>query len=301
MRAQTDDDWELVITDDASSDDSRAVIDHWLDTHGVVAEQVRPDTNLGLTSILNLALARCRGDFVLQLGGDDVLDPHRIAAHRSAMAGADESVAVIYSDARAIDVEGRDITPSLMEESGALPAPAGQVFERLLAGNFVPGCAATYRRAAVEAVGGWDEDLLFEDWDLLLRLAARHRFEFVPGTVVSYRIHPDSMMRRRFPELVEARLTLLEKWLGHDPAHDRAIITTLRDRSWRLYKACPDLARDHVRTSYRDARDPVGRLRRRIAESKRTERAFERVRPALRLAAAALRRVSGPLSRRAPA
>lgn len=274
VRAQTFTDWELVITDDASTDDSKAVIDAWLRETGVQAQRVFLEPNRGLTLILNEALLHCTGTFLLQVGADDILEPDRLAAHVDAMTHVDENVAVIYSDGLTMDENGTETASSWMRASGHDPVD-GDVFRLLLRGNFVLGCSATYRRSSVEGVGGWDPDLAFEDWDLLLRLARTHQFLYVDGTLSRYRIHGASMMRTQFARLLEARLTILEKWLGDDPVDDRYLLPLLQARSWRLFKVHPSLGRSHVLTAYAHGGGWSGRLRRLVAGHTIAEAAFE--------------------------
>ena len=54
------------------------------------------------------------------------------------------------------------------------------------------------RRSAIEAVGGYDERLTYEDYDMWLRLAARYEFAWLPGRVARYRIVSTSMVRTIF-------------------------------------------------------------------------------------------------------
>ncbi len=99
------------------------------------------------------------------------------------------------------------------------------LFQRLLAGNLLPAPAVMVRRAALEAVGPYDESLVFEDYDMWLRLADRFAFRFVPGHVVDYRFLPGSLSHSagRRAALLESEMRLLLKWVGRSPETDRII------------------------------------------------------------------------------
>ena len=277
VAAQTFTDWELIVTDDGSTDDSQALILSWAGRHDLPVTLAMAERNQGLTRTLNSALPCCSGRYVPYLGGDDVWSPTKLARTVAALE-SDPEAAVAYSDARVIDIGGAVGADSFLVSRGDHPGPTGQVFTALLRRNFLVASSAVYQRSALEDAGGWDEHLPFEDWDLLLRLASRHPFVHVPEALVDYRLHDESMIRRRFSDMIEGRLTILEKWLARDPAHDEIILPFVRSQSWRLFKVHPDRGRRHVAVAYRRARDPRGRLRHLVATQAWAESGYEALR-----------------------
>lgn len=283
VAAQDRSDWELVVTDDGSDDGSGELIRAWRDRHPEhPVRLVLHDRNLGLTRTLNEVLADCRGRHLAYLGGDDVWHPTKLSRVVAAL-DADPAAAVAYSDARMVAGDGRELEPSFLAAHGHLPPPEGRVFDELLRHNFVVASSAVYRTDAIRAVGGWDPDLPFEDWDLLLHLADRWPVVVVPEPLVDYRVHDGSATRSRFAVMLAARMVVLEKWLGRYPDHDAVILPYLRYQSWRLYKVKPEQARNHVAIAYAAAHDLRGRLRYLIATRRSVERGFEGVRRLWRL------------------
>ena len=271
-------DWELIVTDDASTDASADEIRAWADDHpATAATLVLHEENLGLTRTLNEVLPRCRGTYLAYLGGDDVWAPEKLERTVAALEATPDA-AVAYSDARMVDADGDELAPSFLAAHDHLPAPEGELFDLLLRRNVVIASSAVYRRAAVEEVGGWDPDLPFEDWDLLLRLADRWPITYVPGTLVDYRVHDASVTRSRFSQMLDGRMTVLEKWLGRDPAHDAVLVPHLRSQSWRLYKVHPDLGRPHLAVAHAGDTSVTGRLRHLVATRPAAEAAFEQLR-----------------------
>jgi glycosyltransferase involved in cell wall biosynthesis len=289
VAAQTFDDWELVVTDDASHDDSAERIRRWAKSADRPVDLVLHQDNAGLTRTLNEVLPRCRGTYLAYLGGDDLWAPTKLARLVTAL-DARPDAAVAYSDARTIDEAGDELAPSFLAANGELPAPEGDVFDELLRRNVVVASSAVFRREAVEAVGGWDPDLPFEDWDLLLRLAVRWPVAFVDGALVDYRVHDASLTRSRFSLMLDGRMAVLEKWLGRGADQDEVILPYLREQSWRLYKVHPDLGRPHVAIAHRDDASPSGRAKHAIATRPAVERGFEALRRARRRLLQLLRR-----------
>ena len=290
VAAQTATGWDLVVTDDASDDGSVELVKRWADDHPhLTVDLLLHDVNAGLTRTLNEALPRCRGTYLAYLGGDDVWAPTKLERLVAAL-DARPDAAVAYSDARTIDEEGNELEPSFLAAQGGLPAPEGRIFGDLLRRNLVIASSAVYRRAAIEAVGGWDDDLPFEDWDLLLRLTDRWPAAVVPEVLVDYRVHDASATRSRFSQMLHGRMAVLEKWLGHDPANDAVIVPYLREQSWRVYKVHPDLGRPHLAVAHRDDRSPSGRAKHAIATRPAVERGFEALRRTRRRLLQLLRR-----------
>ena len=119
---------------------------------------------------------------------DDVWHSDRLARHLAHLTNLSDRVAVVYSDAIRIDQFGCVLPGEFIEthKPGAAP-PSGNIFHILAEGNFM-AMAATVRRSAIAAVGGYDERLSYEDFDMWLKLAQRFEFDFVPATLARYRV-----------------------------------------------------------------------------------------------------------------
>jgi GT2 family glycosyltransferase len=169
-------------------------------------------------------------------------------------------VAVVYSDAELIDVNGTSLPGN---PSGApFERPEGRVFERLLRGNFLCAPTVLVRRAAIEHVGGYDETLHYEDWDMWLRLADQYEFRYFPRTVVRHRVLDTSMShspvhRKR---MVETSIRIALKWTGRNRDLDRGIARIVRANALQLGLEDPTLGRGYLRTAARLDGSPVRRV-----------------------------------------
>ena len=83
LRRQTSRDFEVIITDDASTDGCADIIEAWQARTGVAAQFVRNPVNCGICANRNAALARASGTFVCSLSGDDA---YRARTHRASVA-----------------------------------------------------------------------------------------------------------------------------------------------------------------------------------------------------------------------
>jgi glycosyltransferase involved in cell wall biosynthesis len=221
IRAQSFRDFELIVTDDCSRDESPAIITHWLARHYPAARFIRHTANSGLCKTLNEALSHARGRYISMIATDDTWQPEKLSRQFAAIEACEDDVAMIYSDAFQMDENGRRLERSFLEAHGiAGAAPSGEVFSRIADGNFLPAMATLVRLDALQAVGGYDENLTYEDFDMWLRLASRYRFGFCPGRLASYRSVSTSMVRTLFEEPTPAHahsvFLIAEKWLKTD-------------------------------------------------------------------------------------
>lgn len=228
VAAQTFRDLEVVVIDDASVDGTVDRIRPWLAKIPFETRLIVNERNLGICATRNRVVGAARGTFLSALSGDDFYEPDKIDRQHRVLSELDESVVAVFSNMRVVDDE---CTPTSRWYEDGRPPAEGRIFDRLVESNFIPAPTVLVRRAAVLGVGGYDESLFYEDYDMWLRLADRYEFHFVPGDVVNYRWTGNSASRgpRNLAHMHESRARLLMKWADRDP-RTAAIV---RDRAWR--------------------------------------------------------------------
>lgn len=218
IRSQSFQDFELIVTDDCSHDASPTLIENWLAIHRPEAVFIRHDKNSGLCRILNEALMHSRGNFISMIATDDVWETDKIERQLASILGQPEKVAVVYSDATRMDETGHRLDKDFIESYRPnFKPPSGMVFSELVDGNFIPAMATMIRRCAIDMVGGYDEQLTYEDYDMWLRLARFFEFSFCPGKVARYRIVPTSLVHTfalPTPNNSYTIFKICEKWLS---------------------------------------------------------------------------------------
>jgi len=197
---QTRRDFELIIIDDASTDDSVARIRAWMEDQCVPARLIALEENLGVCRALNMAIREARGDYIIGIATDDLWEPtllEQLAGRLDAL--APEYVGV-YSDAWQVDEQGTPLPLGFIERYHHGDAPSGDIFPVLCDHNFLPASATMYRRSAYDDVGEHDEALAYEDWDMWLRLSRGWLFAHVPERLARYRVVQGSLVRTLFPD-----------------------------------------------------------------------------------------------------
>src|SRR5262245_58313008 len=119
------------------------------------------------------------------------------------------------------------------------PLLRGNEFDRLLNESLLPAPTAFMRRAALEEVGPYDETLVFDDYDMWLRLADRFDFAYRPATVVNYRVHAAGLTRDplRRVDVHEAVARTLMKWFGRSQTTDHTIAGRVWTHSLKVHVA----------------------------------------------------------------
>ena len=186
--AQTCADWELLIIDDGSSDDTPEVVRPYLADRRV--RYFRSDT-LGQPRAKNLGIALSRGRFVAFLDADDAWESTKLEKQLAVFAAKPE-VGVVYSKRVLMDERGRVLPVNV---GGAFPR--GFVLPHMFTQNFVCFSSVVVKREVFAHVGRFDPlwDLSI-DYDLWLRVGTFHQFDFVDEELVRYRTGHGNLSKR---------------------------------------------------------------------------------------------------------
>lgn len=263
LAAQTFDDFELLVVDDHSTDGSAAVAREWLAAHDLRAELIENERNLGVAATMNRAIAASRGTFVCGHAADDVAVPERIEVQHAVLSATGDEVAAVFSDMRLITFDDLPVGQSWLRARGILPPPTGsELFRALLRESVLPAPAVMVKRAALDAVGPHDESLVFEDYDLWLRLLDRFEMRYVPGEIIDYRVYPESLSLRadRTPTMWVDVGRVQLKWRGRHPDIDWANAQRLWWQGHEIVERDPDRARQLFDLAEALAPTPIGAL-----------------------------------------
>ncbi len=178
-RQQTFADFELIVIDDGSSDDTAELVGTITDDR---LRLFSYENNSGVSVARNRGIAHASGAFIAFLDADDLWTADKLELQLEALQKNPEAGAA-YSWTMHMSQDGRAI-----HEGGSIHS-RGNVYPDLLLSNFITsGSNLLVRRAAIESVGGFDPALVSaEDWEYWLRLAAQWAFVLVPKHQIFYR------------------------------------------------------------------------------------------------------------------
>jgi glycosyltransferase involved in cell wall biosynthesis len=184
---------QLVIVDDCSSDDSWAVITSLAAADSRVMP-IRHEQNRGAARSRNDGMRAATGEFLAFCDADDLWEAEKVA-RQIALLDREPSSDVTYCDARIINGQGVPIGKRFSELFPPPQSPSGCLFPDLVKDNFINTQSVLLRRACVDRMGMFDEDLKgasVEDWWYWIRLSREHKFVYSEECLGRYRIHSGS-------------------------------------------------------------------------------------------------------------
>ena len=218
--AQTWPDWELIVVDDGSTDDTARVLRRF---EGVIRYIYQE--NRGSAGARNTGIRASSGQFIAFLDGDDLWMPEFLAVQVQAFQEAPD-MEVMYSWWCYIDEDGHQLP-----EQGVYRGK-GQLLKEFALRNLFPVITALVPRQCINRVGLFDQSLRTrEDWDFWLRMAqAGYRFGFSPRVLAKYRIHESNKLLNMDVQRQTAYQTaLLEKFYSQQLPEE---IAALRSRAY---------------------------------------------------------------------
>lgn len=186
---------EIIVCDDASTDDTAALIEAWQARHAAEFTRlhlIRHRLNAGLCQSLNDIIAEARGELIHVVASDDYFLPGGLLTKTRTMAEHPEWQ-VAFCDGQAVGPSGELYLPSLVEDSPYVPAqlqkPEGIAAELLYHWG-PPAHQMTWRRSAYQVHGGeyaYDPTVFCEDYDSALWAAGRRVLGYIPSVCQAYR------------------------------------------------------------------------------------------------------------------
>lgn len=204
MLAQTHADFEFMIVNDGSTDESAAIIDGFAGRDA----RIRPihQENRGLVASLNRMLRDARAPLVARMDGDDDCHPERLARQVAFMREHPDH-GVVGTQSVSFDDAGN------RWESPAFPTSDAELRTLIGSRNVMCHPSVVMRRDLVLAAGGYRRQFVHcEDRDLWLRLSERARMTSLPDALTYYRRSPGQVSNRH---IVAQALGAAMAWLAH--------------------------------------------------------------------------------------
>ncbi len=181
--SQTYQNWELIIVNDCSTDNSPAIMEKYVEKDPRI-RIIHNAENQKLPESLNIGFRAARGDYFTWTSDDNMYKPDAIETMVSVLDTHPEC-GLVYCDMDYIDNQGK-ITSGTSFEVWEL------YYEDCVGACFL------YRREVAELTGEYDAGMiLVEDYDYWLRMSKHCEFFRVPERKYQYRFHPDSLTMTR--------------------------------------------------------------------------------------------------------
>jgi len=183
--AQTMSDWELIIINDGSTDNTMEVLERF---QGYPRIRIIDQENKGLNRTNNIALRVSSGKYIVRLDADDYLDENALLILSNTL-DVKKEVDLVYPDYFLIDQDGKILEmvrrKKLAEEVQLLDMPAH-------------GACTMYRTSVLRQIGGYIENYTCQDgYEMWLRFIQKHKPYNVNIPLFYYRQHPLSLTKNQ--------------------------------------------------------------------------------------------------------
>jgi glycosyltransferase involved in cell wall biosynthesis len=198
IQSQTYENWECLVVDDGSTDNTTAVVSS-ISRNESRVKLIRQE-NKGLAAARNTGIANSAGEYLQFLDADDLIESRKLAGQIEFLE-QQEDVDIVYGDVRYFRTGNPEQLFSPGNENAPwvvpLSAKGKDVVLSLLRNNFMVVSSPLLRRSVVTDVGLFDSGVKgVEDWDYWLRCAIREKrfhFQDTEASRTLIRIHPNSM------------------------------------------------------------------------------------------------------------
>ncbi len=263
VMTQTYQHFELIIVDDASTDESPAIIEEYARRYPDRIRVIQRQENLGVSRSYNQALEHVSGAIFAGISSDDVWPPTAIETWVRFFDSHPE-VDLLATDFDVIGPDGAVHTGQAKLEicpqfKRYFEADFKNLYDQLLRGNFLPDVAvvASLRQITKDELRYDELCPLLSDWELYLRMAKSYRWEYLPEPTALYRWHgqnmsaPQKSIERRGDVLGQHAYVLGKELVATRAPERRKVILEQIGRFWRDYSAMldPGLALETQRLS----------------------------------------------------
>ena len=218
---QTFQDFEIIVIDDASNDDTPTMMETLSDTR---IRYLRQGSKKGQGATRNAGIREARGEYIALLDDDDEWLPTKLQKQVALLDALPNEVGLIYTGFFRIDANSKRV---LSED---MPRQRGSVLHALCRGNWIGTCSTVLlRRSCFDTTGLFDEDLASgADYDMWLRISKDFEVDFINEQLVFYHVHNnristnhesltsglEAQLRKHDSVLAQNRKTYSERYLS---------------------------------------------------------------------------------------
>jgi glycosyltransferase involved in cell wall biosynthesis len=204
-------DYELIVIDDASSDQTQQILEHMNDKRIKI---IRHEKNKGAPAARNTGIMASKGEYIGFLDDDDEWLPDKLKEQLKLFETSGNEAGLIYSGFYYVSGRNNRIL------SNITPIKKGNLYPDLLRRNILGSPTPLVKRNCFDKAGLFDEKLpSCQDWDMWIRISKYYKFDFVPDALSKVYVH-GKQISLDLNAKIEAREKLIEKYrndLTEDP------------------------------------------------------------------------------------
>ena len=211
---QTFQDYELIIIDDGSKDESPQIIKNYSKKDDRIKAIFHAE-NMGIPKTLNELIENAKGKFICCIDSDDVWIKNKLEKQLEVIE-QDENL-IVWTEGEIIDAESQSTGKTFTEKYNS-PKKNGYIFDELIIGNFIFHSSMMYKRENLDDIK-YNENIKYpNDHQFNLDLAYRYYYYFIPEPLAKYRIHGENTILKEVGRWCKDSMTL-GKYITHEYGH----------------------------------------------------------------------------------
>jgi len=207
---------EILYLDNCSKDSSYEIATDLLKNSDKVAFMEKRQMPVGVCENLNYVLRRAKGTYCALISSDDYMLQERIKQQVEAFKQLSEEYGVVFSDALLVDENNHKQSQTFIEKLKNNTEIKNDTFQSLLEGNFIPAMSTMIKFDLIKQVGYYDETLIYEDFDMWLKLAKISKFYYLHKVLAAYRITPSSLEKKMGEKGLTDKIDIYYKHLSNN-------------------------------------------------------------------------------------
>lgn len=209
-------DFEIIVVDDCSSDNTFSVVNEYID-RGVSIKYKKNEKNVGIFGSRNIALSLCSGEYVAVLDSDDIwVDENKLSKQVDFL---EKSKEYLLCGTMAFLIDGKNkVLGNLV-----FKCLDKEIRDKILFSNQFIHSSVVYRKNEIISIGGYGEYAVGEDYDLFLRIGLIGKFFNFSDKMIFYRKHSNGITWSKRSVAAKNHLEIIKKYRNKYPNYFFAV------------------------------------------------------------------------------
>src|SRR5690606_6319626 len=194
IKNQTYSNIELIVSDDASTDNSVETFETWLKENDYSAKKNFHQLNTGLATVLNECIAMATGKYIKLIAADDFLHPEYVEKCVQKLEELKDEYGMVFTHTYTIDENGNTIKD--IADYDILGNIDPYIFRKeLLKSNRIAALTVLMKAKVLRETGEYDSRFIIEDYYRWLKINEKYLIAYIPERLAYYRIHPQNISK----------------------------------------------------------------------------------------------------------
>ncbi len=211
--SQTFKNWEIVLVDDASQDNTPTVVEKLIKNNNLNGRlrYIRHKKNLGVSSAKNTGIKAAKGEFISFLDADDTWYPYKLERVIKIFSKFPHVDLVCHNEFLSVNGKIKQKLEYSKKAAGIYLKDNEYVYRKLFSGNFLSTSAVTLKKHCLEEEIFDETILVAEDYDLWLRLSRKYGFYFLNEFLGEYRKIKTNALSNNIRRMYTGEIRVLKK------------------------------------------------------------------------------------------